>query len=386
MSADRFEFRISFRKLLIGLAITLIPISLAGLYSLTSSERGLERAIGGHFRAISESTAAEVSLVIHELGREVSMIASDPLVNESVQLSNRSYGSQTDEAVSARITQIDKQWTTGQADPIVKEMLASGASRSLRRHRELDSRILRITVTDSKGATVAATHKTLDYYQADEAYWQAIYAQGRGAVNITDLLYDEVTKSNYLGVGVPVLEEGTNRFIGTLDALVDVSSLAPILSRLQIGPTGRALLVKDDGTIIAGPQINLAMNLKSQEFAALEDARQSGAHSGPTGFLTADLPALGGQLIGYADTGLRRDYGNLGWYVLVSQSTQEAFAPVRAVDRMIAFLSLLGIVMVTLLAVYFSLHRRERIEDIAAAMTESEERDRNREAAKAGAR
>ena len=377
MPSDRFEFRVSFRKLLLGLAVTLIPISLAGLYSLTASERALERAIGGHFRAISESTAAEVSLVIQELVREASMIAVDPQLNDAVAASNQSYGSLSDDAISQRVSRIDQQWTTGGADATVRDILASSASRSLRRHRELDPRILRITVTDAKGATVAATHKTLDYYQADEAYWQAIYAGGRGAVNITDLLYDEVTKSNYLGVGVPVLEQGTNRFIGTVDALVDVSSLAPILNRLQIGPTGRALLLKEDGTIISGPSINLAMNLKSQEFAALQDSRQSGMLTSPTGYFTADLSSVGRQLIGFADTGLRRDYGNLGWYVMVSQASVEAFAPVRAVDRMIAFLSLLGIVMVTLLAVYFSLHRAEKIEDFAAAITESEERERD---------
>jgi hypothetical protein len=40
-------------------------------------------------------------------------------------------------------------------------------------------------VTDARGGTVAATHKTLDYYQADEEFWQNIYASGRGAVSIT---------------------------------------------------------------------------------------------------------------------------------------------------------------------------------------------------------
>jgi membrane protease subunit (stomatin/prohibitin family) len=43
------------------------------------------------------------------------------------------------------------------------------------------------TVTDQKGAVVAATHKTLDYFQADEDFWQAAYAQGRGAINLTDI-------------------------------------------------------------------------------------------------------------------------------------------------------------------------------------------------------
>ena len=43
--------------------------------------------------------------------------------------------------------------------------------------------------------------------QADEDFWQAIHGGGRGAVNITDVRYDEITKSYYIGIGVPVLEE-----------------------------------------------------------------------------------------------------------------------------------------------------------------------------------
>src|SRR6266498_4542317 len=113
---------------------------------------------------------------------------------------------------------------------------------------------------------------TRDYFQADEEYWQDIYAQGRGAVSLTDILYDEATKTNYIGIGVPIVEEDSNRFIGTLDALVDVSSIFPVINRTQIGQTGRMILVKEDGTVISAPQANLAMKLKSAEYFAVKAA------------------------------------------------------------------------------------------------------------------
>ena len=77
-------------------------------------------------------------------------------------------------------------------------------------------------------------------------------------------------------------------------------------------------------------------------------------------------------MIGFADTGLKRDYRNLGWYVLVSQDAAEALAPMRAVDRMLAFMALLGLAAVTLLAVYFSIHRRSEITDIDSEVKRAE--------------
>lgn len=44
MPAERFELRISASRLLIGLLVIIIPISIAGLYSLAHSDRALECA------------------------------------------------------------------------------------------------------------------------------------------------------------------------------------------------------------------------------------------------------------------------------------------------------------------------------------------------------
>ncbi len=360
---ERLEFRVSFQKLLLGLMFTIVPVSLAGLYAITHTYRSLEATIGGHFKVIAESTAAATHQFITERILDVGEMTVEPAIVDAVVASNRSWEGMPDAAVAAKIEKIDKAWNTPAADPIVRAMLSSRASRLLRRYHDLDSRILRITVTDAKGVAVAASHKTLDYYQADEEYWQNIYAQGRGAVSLTDILYDEATKSNYIGIGLPIMEEGTNRFIGTLDALVDVTTVFPVINRLQLGPTARTLLVKEDGTVISAPQVDLAMKLKSGEYAAVQEALGT-VHGRERGYIVAELPNVGQTLIGFADTGLKRDFRNLAWLVLVCQSTREAFAPVRVVERLIGFTSVLGLAMVTVAAAYFSLHRKRTFTEI----------------------
>jgi hypothetical protein len=357
MASEHYEFRIPLKRLLIGLLLTVVPISIAGLWSISQSERSLERTIGSHFKTI------EISQFIQDRVIDVVVMAHDPAVVDAIRSANRSYQGMSESAVSAKVQRIEKLWNTPSAAPIVSEMLASRASQMIRRHHERDPRFLRITVTDERGAAIAATHKTLDYFQADEDFWQAIYASGRGAVNVTDILYDEVTKSHYIGIGVPVLEEGSNRFTGTVDALVDVSTLFPFVNRVQIGPTARASLVKDDSTIVGAPNITYSMKMTSNVFTAVKDAMQT-LEGRQTGYIVADVKGEARKLIGFADTGLREDYRNLDWVVLVSQDTQEAFRPIRTIGRLLAFMALIGLATVMFLGVYFSIHWKEEMAEI----------------------
>ena len=363
MPKDSFEFHIGFRKLLIGFVVTLVPVNLAAIYAVSESARRLEVTVGNHFKTFAQSTAARVTELIHERATNVAIMASDPVVIDVVTAANRSYEGMAEEAIGRRIEETEALWPTPQADVLVKRIVSSPVSANLRHYLGLDPRFLRITVTDARGATVAATHKTLDYFQADEPYWQEIYSEGRGAVHITDIEYDVVTKANYVGIGVPVLEPGTNRFVGTLDALVEVSSLFPIVASADAGATGRALLVKQDGTIIRGPDSTLSMGLKSQEYAAVVDAFSTQGLQ--AGYLVANLGTAGGDtIIGFADTGLKEDFKNLGWAVLVAQPTEEAFAPIRTTQRLILLIAALAFLAVVVVGVYFSLHQKGEIEEI----------------------
>ena len=72
----------------------------------------------------------------------------------------------------------------------------------------------------------------------------------------------------------------------------------------------------------------------------------------------------GNRLVGFADTGLAQTYPNLGWLVLVSQGEQEALAPVRTLGQFALLMVVLGLLMLTLLVVYFFLHQQEPFEQV----------------------
>ncbi len=371
MANERFELRIPFSKLIIGALLTIVPISVVGLYSLNHSQSALEKTLGTHFRTIAEFAATEVALFVHDRVTSVATLAAEPIIVETVESANRGYAGVNDSAFAERVQKTEKLWNTPQAAGMVNSLLASRASQLLRRYRDLDRRFLRITVTDEKGAVVAATHKTLDYYQGDEDFWQGIYAQGRGAVSLTDVLYDDVTRSYYIGVGLPVVDPSSNRFVGAIDALLEVSTIFPIVQRAQLGPTGVTQIVKEDGTVIGSQHANLAMKLKSEEYASIQDLL--GTLSGrEAGFLTSPMRVGGPRLIAFADTGLKKDYGSLGWIVIVSQETAQAMAPVRMVTRLLAFMVMIGLIAVVFLIAYFSLHRERTMVDIREVVEKPE--------------
>jgi hypothetical protein len=237
----------------------------------------------------------------------------------------------------------------------------------LRRKLITQPAFARVTVTDMRGATVAATHKTLDYYQADEQYWQDIYMTGRGAVSLTDVLYDDASRTYYIGVGVPIVDV-QNKVLGTLDALVDISSLFPLLHQPELGPEGHLELVKSDGSVIAGTRkVSLADRIQSQDWAAIRDAESRFVdHS--SGYLRASFPGGRDTLLAFADTGLKDEYRKLDWFIVASQDASALLADSLLTQFIIMAIALLTLAGVVFLAVYFTLHTQSEIDEIEEQM------------------
>ena len=163
--------------------------------------------------------------------------------------------------------------------------------------------------------------------------------------------------------GLPVRDDDNKQFIGAVNALVDVSAISSIANAQSGSAWPRILLVKDDGTVIAARQGTYSPKVKSREFAALRD-QEGTLGVQQNGYLVANFGAGGSQLIGFADTGLKQDYENLGWVVLVCQDTRQAFGAMHLVERMIALVSGIGLFMVSLLVAYFAMHRKQPFTDI----------------------
>jgi hypothetical protein len=362
-----FEFTVSSRRLMIGLLVTVVPISLIAILASTRTGRNAENAAGQNLRIISESIAAVVKERVRAKVIEAALMSSDTALLDQVIASNKRYDRRGDQEIKGEIDKTEAAWNTPAGAATVTRVLENPAAEALRRKLITQPAFTRVTVTDVRGATVAATHKTLDYYQADEEYWQDIYMTGRGAVSVTDVLYDDASQTYYIGVGVPIIDM-QNRVLGTLDALVDIASLFPLLHQPELGPDGHMELVKSDGSLIAGTrELSLADHIQSQDWAAIRDAENEFAgHS--SGFLRAGFPGGRDRLLAFADTGLNDEYRKLNWFVVASQDAGSLLADSSLTQFFIMAIALLTLACVVFLAVYFTLHTQSEIDEIEEQM------------------
>jgi len=363
MPLDSLAFRTSLQKLLFGLILILVPLTVFGFYVAMQGDSHIRQASGENFRSLTLTAAESTSEFIARSVRDVSLIANTPGPVQAVIASNRQYERLSDEAVRTKIAAIDQTWETSATDGLSAKILTSDLAQQLRRVRELDPTLLKITLADVNGATVAATDRPGSYSQTGWESWRALSSAKSGAISVSDLRYDDQSRLYYVSIAYPILQEGTGRFIGAVTATVDVSPLFAQLNRRQIGRTGRLFLVNEDGTVIEAPRVTPSMKVKSEEFTAIHDALGS-LRGREAGYIFATLSNGESYLIGFADTGLKEAYPNLPWIVLASQEAREVTGPVRNMTAFALLVMILALLILSLLAAYVFLHRKQELEDI----------------------
>lgn len=363
MPLDSLELRTSLQRVLIGLILILVPLTVFGFYVALQGDSQIRQMAGESIRSVTRSAAELTGQFVAGHLRDVSVIANNPGLEQAVLAANRQYERLSDDVVMSKLETTEQKWNSSEGYALLKNILSSDLARQLRRVRELNPTLLTVTVADANGATVAATDKPLHYFQMDRAYWGVLYSQGQGAIRVADLRYDEMNRLYYISIAYPVLQEGTGRFIGAVTALVDVSPLFATLNRQQIGRTGRLSLVRDDGTVIEAASVTPSMKMHSEEYSAIRDSLGS-LRGREMGYLFTTFPNGEKYLVGFADVGLKDAFPNLPWIVVVSQEEREITGPIRNVAAFAFFIMILSLLMLTLLATYVFLHRMRKMEDI----------------------
>ena len=348
-------------KALVILAAVAVPLLLADVFFvLDQSRAALDSTVGDHLRAVAEVTAAQVSRFVHSKIVEAGVLAAEPELRRAAEAANQGYRGLGEEAIRQKLEEMDRNWESPKASVAAAQLLASPASAYLRDYLTINLGFKRLALTDAQGAVVAASHKPIDYYQADEDWWRAAFRDGAGAIHVGDVRYDPVSRTHFVSIDLPVLNSGRNQAIGVLRAIIDVGEIRSITTQVQLGAKGEALLVKGDGTIISSPSVTLVMKQKAEEMEVVASvaAEQS------SGYLTAAMKGGAHKFIAFADPGLSQAFPELNWKVLVTQDLQVARAPIARVTNRAMATVFGGLIVFGLAAAYFSLHRPQKFTDI----------------------
>ena len=113
MSLDGLEIRVSLQKLLLGLIVVIVPLSLVGMYITSESVSSVEDANGAQLSAVAQATAGTVSQFIDQLVTEVASIALAPALRDAVSVADRSYQNTSAAATDDRMETIDEMGYAG---------------------------------------------------------------------------------------------------------------------------------------------------------------------------------------------------------------------------------------------------------------------------------
>ena len=126
-------------------------------------------------------------------------LGTDPIIVKAVKKENAKRKS------LAQIQDMDKKWkaTPGIAD-YMQAMMDSECGRHLRSIQNGSTIYAEIFVMDNKGANVAMTDKTSDYWQGDEAKFKKSFNNGKGSVFVDEVEFDDSSQAYLVQVSVPV--------------------------------------------------------------------------------------------------------------------------------------------------------------------------------------
>lgn len=121
-----------------------------------------------------------------------------------------------------RIKEIDKKWiATPGVDEFMKSLMDNECGKYLRQLQKSAPFYAEIFVMDNQGANVCMSDKTSDYWQGDEDKFIKSYNEGKGAIHISDVIFDKSSQAYLVQVSVPV-KDG-NKVIGAITIGIDLN-------------------------------------------------------------------------------------------------------------------------------------------------------------------
>lgn len=320
------------RVLTVFLFVGLPILALGVILVLAIGQTRLTDAGGRHLEDVARQTAASVDAYVYRRILDVSLLGRGPeLRRDAAAASSRP-------ADPAAIEAIDKVWAQRSvALPEKTTIFKAPTSRYLADLVAQDRIYREMILTDRVGRLIAASGETSDYFQGDEDWWKAAAGNGRApGVSVSDVRWDESTRTHAIEIAVPVLSPDSSEFAGVLKVVVDSRELLAAVGGAQLGTTGEAVLLRRNGTIVFSRSV-------TEPNARYVGADTIAARLGPAGTgegegeelkgasLTFTPPGEATRVVGLAPSQLVRSYPNLSWVVAVSQAEAELLQPVRMI-------------------------------------------------------
>jgi rsbT co-antagonist protein RsbR len=287
----------------------------------------------------------EAHVIGDNLSRQVDRITAFSLskvVQDSVANNNTAYPADQ-ELIQAHLQAQKQAWLNAKdTDHIIQDRLNNAVASELREYQSTFPNQVEMLVTDRYGALAATTDRTTDYIQADKAWWQATWDEGRGATYLGHPSWDERTNSFSMIIAVPLYGHGTREVIGILRTTYQLADLIRGVSNVRWGSTGRAHVILPTGRFLT----------ESSQYQVIDPTILTTLSEAPTETIALDyggVPSFVSRAP-VVDTLRSPAIALLGWSVLVHQNRAESLQPVSATTRATLLTAVIALMLTGVLA------------------------------------
>ncbi|MFN8413843.1 MAG: cache domain-containing protein [Anaerolineales bacterium] len=350
------EYKIRGKLVVTFVIVTLISVGALSFVANRITTAQFDQTLGTNFHELASRMAREVGDAITKSKIALDGLALNKFVQDSVVEANAN--GTTDVTT---LLKLDQQWAkAGDNSPLIKQVVNNELSVELKEFQNRLPQYAEVFVTDRSGSVIASTHRTSDYYQADEEWWKTAWNNGTGAIYISQPVYDESVKIYAIDIALPIPSHNGKDIVGILRATVDINELTSLLTASQLGQTGQAVL--------ALPNNRYLSNQTGVNFSTFSLVTSKGISSinGPYGQVDYEgIPSVVSSVPVTSITD-KEAIDQLRWSVVVHQDLPEANKPITNTTQGL-LLTAIGVLIATgLLAIFVGGQFARPIENLTA--------------------
>lgn len=354
--AGRFLGNLPVTIKLVAAFVLVVAIAVAAVIYIAN--RTASEELVNHLSVDLASRGQEIAIQVNKLlGDEevdgLQVLAINKSIQDLVVLANTSYiGNEAE--IQAGIDALDRQWAEAtDSDGFIQSRLDNDIASELREFRVAFPNHVELFVTDRYGGLLGATNRTSDYYQADEAWWQAAWNNGAGQVYIGQPELDESAGTASIIIAMPIFDHnpaGGQTLQGILRSTLNIQSLQELVSRIKVGSLdsidadlhfGNGTVIESEGTTLGDTKPAAQELLDTLPAGTV----QRTTVEGETRFV---------NIVSLSELTDRPYLQDLNWKLIISDSEVHVLEPVSATVRSIVLAGLVVIIGSVVLALFFA--------------------------------
>ncbi len=343
------------KKLTLAFVGIALLIGIAGYISLNTSQKALQESIGESSVSLAVETLKNIDMTIYSRIEEFQAYATGSKPQEITNKSNEEFEKLGD--IQSYITQKDKEWTSAPKETVtsfMRELESNELARELKQRlkfyeEKYSYRVFgEVFITNKYGVNVAQTGKTSDYYQADEHWWQVAKNSG---LYIEDVEYDKSADVYSTNIGIRIDDKDQN-FLGAIKVILNIENVIEIMKKAKKASpykTTELKLFDKKGKVIFDTSQELKPFKDTLDENILKRTREKAGYLLKTGETSE-----GDELFAYVHSNGYRDYMALGWVLAIEHETEEIFAPVAELKKIMLIVPLTVTMVAVLVGLFIS--------------------------------